>query len=126
MPETIYYDGHCGLCHGFIKFVLARDPGGRFHFAPLDKLPKSERAGLPDSVVVRTPGALLTKSEAALYVLQGLGGPWAMLASVGRVFPVALRNFVYDGIAKVRYRIFGKRDNVCPVVPKELRSRFEM
>jgi predicted DCC family thiol-disulfide oxidoreductase YuxK len=33
---TVFYDGHCGLCHGFIRFLLARDPGGeKFDFAPL-------------------------------------------------------------------------------------------
>ena len=125
MPETIYYDGHCGLCHGFVKFVLARDPGGRFHFAPLDTLPAADRAGLPDSVVVRSANGFLTKSSAALYILQGLGGVWAVLASIGRVFPRGVRDFVYDRIARIRYQIFGKRDDVCPVVPKELRSRFE-
>src|SRR5579885_2416758 len=35
-PELIFYDGHCGLCHGFVKFALARDrEGARFRFAPL-------------------------------------------------------------------------------------------
>ncbi len=125
MAETIYYDGHCGLCHGFVKFVLARDAKERFHFAPLDKLPAVERQGLPDSVVVRTAAGLLVKSDAALYILTGLGGVWQMLAACARVFPKTLRNFFYDGIAKARYRIFGKRDDVCPLVPPRLRNRFE-
>ena len=43
MPDTIYYDGHCGLCHGFVKFVLTHDIEQRFRFAPLDKLSAAER-----------------------------------------------------------------------------------
>jgi predicted DCC family thiol-disulfide oxidoreductase YuxK len=125
MPETIYYDGHCGLCHGFVKFVLARDRKARFRFSPLDRLTAEERSGLPDSVVVRTGDGFLVKSDAALYVLGGLGGFWGLMGSAARVFPVFVRNFVYDCIARVRYRIFGRRDEVCPLVPKELRGRFE-
>ena len=126
MPETIYYDGHCGLCHGFVKFVVARDTSARYRFSPLDKLSPEERRGLPDSVVVRTGHGVLVKSDAALYVLQGLGGFWAFLAACAKVFPRVIRDFVYDGIARVRYRIFGTRDGVCPLVPPELRKRFEM
>ena len=125
MSETIYYDGHCGLCHGFVKFVLARDPEARFKFAPLDRLSVAERQTLPDSVIVRTATGLLVKSEAALYVLQGLGGMWRVLAACARIFPRTLRDFVYDGIARIRYRIFGKRQDVCPLVPPALRKRFE-
>ena len=126
MPETIYYDGHCGLCHGFVKFVLARDPAAQFHFSPLDNLPAVERAGLPDSVVIRTArNGLLTRSSAALYILSKLGGPWVLISRLARLFPRALRDLVYDGIARFRYQIFGRRDAVCPLIPKELRSRFE-
>ena len=125
MPETIYYDGHCGLCHGFVKFVLARDAEARYRFAPLDQLSAEERQGLPDSVVVRTGRGVLVKSEAALYVLRGLGGAWPALAACARIFPRFFRDFVYDAIARIRYRIFGSRDEVCPLVPPEFRQRFK-
>jgi predicted DCC family thiol-disulfide oxidoreductase YuxK len=126
MPETIYYDGHCGLCHGFVKFVLGRDTEARFRFSPLVKLSPEERKDLPDSIVVRTPQGLLVKSDAAFYVLKGLGGFWGGLAACARIFPRVIRDFVYDFIARIRYRIFGTRDAVCPLVPKELRSRFDV
>ena len=125
MPEIIYYDGHCGLCHGFVKFVLAHDRQARFRFAPLDKMPAGERLGLPDSVVVRTTAGLLTKSDAVLYVLRGLGGSWAVMAGLAQVFPRFVRDFVYGAVAKLRYRIFGRREDACPLVPPELRKRFQ-
>jgi predicted DCC family thiol-disulfide oxidoreductase YuxK len=127
VPETVYYDGHCGLCHGFVKFVVKRDSEERYRFAPLDRLSDAERRGLPDSIVVRGPqGSLLVKSDAALHVLEGLGGFWSFLAGCARVFPKSVRDFAYDFIARVRYHLFGKRDEVCPLVPKELRKRFEV
>ena len=126
MPETIYYDGHCGLCHGFVKFVLARDPLEKFHFAPLDKLPAAERALLPESVVVRSAqGGMLTKSTAALHVMQGLSGGWPLVARVGLLFPRAFRDLVYDQVARIRYRVFGRREESCPLIPREMRHRFE-
>ncbi|RYE91302.1 MAG: DUF393 domain-containing protein, partial [Oxalobacteraceae bacterium] len=33
--DIVFYDGACGLCHSLVRFVLARDPVGRHHFAPL-------------------------------------------------------------------------------------------
>src|SRR5262245_12424741 len=80
-PEMIFYDGHCGLCHRFVKFVLKHDPDAHFHFAPLQSsrfesaVEPAQRGKLPDSVVVLTrKGKLLTRSAASLYVMNQLGG----------------------------------------------------
>src|ERR1041385_7423246 len=82
VPETLFYDGHCGLCHRSVRFLLRRDPGGRaFRFAPLqgrtfqDAVSPDRRAGLPDSMVLKTAdGRLLLKSDAWLHILRRLGG----------------------------------------------------
>jgi predicted DCC family thiol-disulfide oxidoreductase YuxK len=132
--ERLYYDGNCGLCHNFIRFLLSEDPfGTRFRFAPLDSdsfrvnVPESTRANLPDSVVIWTAqGRALTKSEAVLHVLHRLGGYWRILAFVVTPVPGLLRNAVYDFIAGVRYKLFAKPEAVCPLMPKELRHRFEV
>ncbi|MGB9009651.1 MAG: DCC1-like thiol-disulfide oxidoreductase family protein [Candidatus Acidiferrales bacterium] len=131
--ESLFYDGHCGLCHRAVKFVLKHDRSGRaFRFAPLQgetfaaQIPAERRAGLPDSIVVLTgDGAILVRSAAFLHILRRLGGGWAVLASVLGVIPRGLRDFVYDFVARVRYRVFGRRDEVCPIVPPELRARFD-
>ncbi|MGA8406299.1 MAG: DCC1-like thiol-disulfide oxidoreductase family protein [Candidatus Acidiferrales bacterium] len=131
--EYLFYDGHCGLCHRAVKFVLKHDRSGRaFRFAPLQgetfaRLVAAERrAGLPDSVVVLTDdGGLLVRSDAFLHILRRLGGRWAASAAVLGVIPRGLRDFVYDFVARVRYRLFGRRDEVCPILPAELRARFD-
>lgn len=130
----VFYDGHCGLCHRSVKFVLPRDPDGtRFVFAPLQgtyirtKLDDDAIAALPDSIVLLEPdGTLRTRSDAALAILHRLGGGWKLLAGVGRIAPRPLRDWVYDLVASIRHKLFKRPDAACPVVPRELRARFEL
>ena len=131
--ETIYYDGHCGLCHRWVRFVLVVDPDGSlFRFAPLQgatfqaKVTESARAGLPDSVAVQTAGGeLLARSAAVVHVLRRLGGGWAALGWAIRLIPSPLRDGLYDWIARVRHRLFARPADICPVMPAELRKRFD-
>ena len=41
------------------------------------------------------------------------------------VVPAFLADLVYDGVARLRYRIFGRRDEACPRLPEDLRGRFD-
>ncbi len=131
--EYLFYDGHCGLCHRAVKFVLKHDREGKaFRFAPLQgetflaRVTAERRVGLPDSVVVLTrDGELLVRSDAFLHIFRRLGGGWRVLGAVLSVVPRALRDFVYDFVARIRHRVFGRRDELCPIVPAELRARFD-
>jgi len=131
--ETLFYDGHCALCHRAVKFLLRHDRGGTaFRFAPLqgrtfkEALSPEQRAGLPDSMVLRTvDGKLLVRSDAWLHILAQLGGGWRILGRVLRVIPRSLRDWSYDFVAAIRFRVFGRREELCPVVPAELRERFD-
>jgi predicted DCC family thiol-disulfide oxidoreductase YuxK len=131
--EYIFYDGHCGLCHRAVKFVLKHDRSGNaFRFAPLQGetiqsyIPAERRASLPDTFVVLTrDGTLLMRSNASLHILERLGGGWRILANILRVIPRGLRDLMYDSVARIRYRLFGRRDDLCPVVPPNLRARFD-
>jgi predicted DCC family thiol-disulfide oxidoreductase YuxK len=130
--ENIFYDGHCGLCHHVVRFVIAEDvEGTKFRFAPLQGstldsfVPTRDRAGVPDSVIVRTTdGSLLTRSTAFVHILQRLGGAWRVIAVIVSLVPRPLANAAYDSIARFRYAIFGRRTNICPVVSADLRIRF--
>jgi predicted DCC family thiol-disulfide oxidoreductase YuxK len=71
----------------------------------------------------RTPDArVVTKSDAALFVAGRLGWPWK-LTRVAGIIPKALRDRLYDVIARSRYRIFGRYEQ-CLVPSEESRSRF--
>jgi predicted DCC family thiol-disulfide oxidoreductase YuxK len=133
-PERLFYDGSCALCHWAVRFVLARDREGRaFRFAPLDSdafrkaAPQAVRTAIPDSLVVETrDGRLLTRSSAVIHILGRLGTPWRGLGAVAGVLPRALLDALYDFVARVRYRVFGREPDACPVIPKDLRSRFDL
>ena len=132
LSEILFYDGHCGLCHRAVRFVLWAGRGGdRFHFAPLggetfQKLvPNPQRAGLPDSIVLRTSeGKLLVRSAAMWHILRKLGGVWRAMAIVFGLLPRGLCDGLYDFIARRRGRWFGPPADVCPVAPGRARSRF--
>jgi len=47
------------------------------------------------------------------------------LAALAALVPEPLRDVLYNFVARVRYRVFGRRDHLCPVVPLELRARFD-
>lgn len=130
--ETLFYDGGCGLCHHFVRFLLAEDrEGAAFRFAPLESAAfraavlEPERTGLPDSLVLRTAdGALLTRSAAVRHVGQRLGGVWRLLAVLAGVVPAGIRDAGYDLVARVRKRLFAPPPAACPIVTPELRARF--
>ena len=75
-------------------------------------------------MVLTVEGRLLLKSDAWLHIMRRLGGVWKLLGGVSRVFPRVLRDWVYDLVAAVRFRLFGLRNDLCPVIPPALRSRF--
>ncbi|MGQ0721369.1 MAG: thiol-disulfide oxidoreductase DCC family protein [Candidatus Eiseniibacteriota bacterium] len=130
--DLVFYDGHCGLCHGTVRFLARRDAdGSRFRFAPLQgeeilrHLADDVRLALPDSIALLDAGGrVLLRSDAVLHSLSRVGGGWGLLAKVLGVVPRALRDPAYDLVAKIRKRLFRRPEDVCPIVPPELRNRF--
>ena len=131
--QPIFFDGHCGLCHGFVQFALQEDHSPQpFSFAPLQgdfvrrTVPDDVRAGLPDCVVVLdVKNRILTRSAAVIFVMKRLGGLWVPAAFLLSLVPRPLRDFGYDSIASVRKKIFGTTENLCPLVPLPWRGRFK-
>ena len=133
-PDLVFYDGHCGLCHRAVRFLLAEDPtNATFHFAPLESetfrtaIGEDQRATLPDSIIVQTAsGIVLMRSAAVLYALKRLGGIWRLVGTIAALVPVGVRDWAYDWIAHIRYRLFRTPAEACPLVPTDLRARFKM
>jgi predicted DCC family thiol-disulfide oxidoreductase YuxK len=134
-PQTaiLFYDGYCGLCRLAVQFVLNHDRSGTaFRFAPLQGttfqalVPADSRAAIPDSLAVLSrDGSLMVRSDACIHVLRRLGGAWRTAGALAAIVPRPLRDALYDRVAGMRYRIFGRRDNVCPAVAPDLRQRFD-
>lgn len=122
------------MCHGAVKFVAGRDRRGEaaFRFAPLggqtfeSSFPDITSANLPDSMIVETrDGRMLLQSSGVVYILRQLGGPWPLLGRLLGLVPRVLRDAGYDLVARIRHRIVKKPDGVCPILPPELRGRFD-
>lgn len=126
----VYFDGVCGLCNRFVDFVLRRDRRGVFRFAPLqggtasERLSQGRRPGNPElrTLLVEDKDGVHEKSEAVLRVLAELGGAWRLFGIAKRV-PRALRDGLYDLLARNRYRLFGKRET-CRLPTAGERARF--
>ena len=122
---TVLYDGVCVICSAAFRFVAARDPEARFRFTAVqDRLGGRLAAQLgidvamAESNAVVIDGIAYMKSDAAIQVLSRLPRyGWARhLVHV----PKGLRDWVYDRIARNRYRLFGKTET-CLVPGPELR-----
>lgn len=128
------YDGVCGLCSRLVQFILAHDPGAIFSFAPLQSpLGHSLVAGSggnPDELTSLYVFAdyrsahprVLTRSDAALFVVGELHWPWPLLR-VFSLLPKAFLDQAYNVVARTRYRIFGRLES-CLLPRPEFQSRF--
>src|SRR5918996_4413018 len=116
MPDLVFYDGACGLCHWTVRFLLARDRAGAFRFAPLggeafraalgpaaEGLAAASAPPAQQSVVVRTAdGRVFVRSAAVLHALRRLGGGWRLLAGLVGVVPRPLLDAAYRLLAPAR------------------------
>jgi len=85
----------------------------------------ADSVGLALLVVLETltPAERLSfRSDGALGVARWLRAPWSWLV-VLRVVPRPLRDWIYERVARARYRIFGKLD-ACPLPSPAHRARF--
>ena len=126
---NILFDGVCNLCNGFVVFVIKRDPDAKFKFASLQSEEGIELQNEFDMVQERIQTMVLVnndnyylKSDAVLRILKELNGLWPYLYYFIYV-PRPIRDFVYDLIAKNRYRLFGRQDQ-CMVPTPDLKKRF--
>ena len=113
-----------------MTFVLKRDKSGAVRFASLQGQTAAkllaghpELSGVDSMIWIDSSGRAFTRSAAALAIARHVGGGWAMLASLLRFVPTALRDALYDLVARFRYRVFGRYD-ACPLPSAENRSRF--
>ncbi len=127
--KIILFDGVCNLCNSSVNFVIAHDKKNLFKFAPLQ-----EKVGQnlirefqidpakTDSIVLIDNGRAYVKSTAALRIARNLNGAYPLLYSF-IILPAFLRNWVYDWVARNRYKWFGKKES-CRIPTPELREKF--
>lgn len=128
--KIILFDGVCNLCNRAVQFIIKRDKKKQYAFAPLQGdigqqllRDRGIDTQLVDSIILIEPNiAYYTKAAAAFEIGKSFGGGWKLLGLLEWIPPV-ISNWVYDVIAKNRYRWFGKRE-VCMVPTSDLKARF--
>ena len=128
VKATVFFDGECLLCNGFVDFIMRLDKACYLRIAPLQgstaqKLLPSLPENTEDwSIYYIEAGEIYDQSDAVLRVLYHLGGIGSWL-SFARLIPRSIRNFVYRIIARNRYRWFGRRAT-CRMPNEQEKARF--
>ena len=127
--SIILFDGVCNLCNASVNFVIKHDKKAQFLFASFQSDAAKEimlhfnlENFMADSVILVEGNKVYDKSTAALKIVKKLDGGFKVFY-VFLIVPKFLRNWIYDFIAKNRYRWFGKRAS-CMVPSLELKNRF--
>jgi predicted DCC family thiol-disulfide oxidoreductase YuxK len=127
--DLILFDGFCNFCSRSVRFIIRRDPSGKFRFAAsqsakgevlshaygLGKLPEH-------SIVLISEGKVYHRSSAALRIVRQLRACWPMMYAF-IILPVPLRDAMYNLLSRNRYRLFGRREQ-CFVPDEKIRDRF--
>ena len=111
----ILFDGFCGLCSGTVHFLIKRDKKKTFKFESLQsekgqQILKENNVSNIDSVVFIYGDAIYTRSDAFIGIVRLLPFPWNWIRFT-KYFPKKWRDYIYDFIAKYRYRWFGKYES---------------
>lgn len=125
----VLFDGVCNLCNGAVNFIIDRDPDGTVCFAPLQSdvgervlAERNEIDTSRDTIVLVEKGEVFVRSTAALRIAWHLSGLWPLLYA-STIVPRALRDAVYNWIARHRYDWFGRREQ-CRLPTPALKDRF--
>lgn len=126
---VIFFDGVCNLCNASVQFVIEHDQRNYFKFSALqgeyaaEILPQFKvNPGSLNSTLLLEEGKLYTKSSSALRVAKKLNGIWPLLYGF-IIIPKFIRDWVYDIIAKNRYKWWGKQES-CWIPTPELKDKF--
>ncbi len=132
LETIVFFDGYCGLCSGVVDYMVVRDRDRKLLYSPLQGetartlLTDSEREDLDTVIVVERSGAdvrKFKKSDAILNAIAKINPDLRDLAKGAQIFPKAVRDFVYDLIARNRFRLYPRRD-FCRAPTAEERKLF--
>jgi predicted DCC family thiol-disulfide oxidoreductase YuxK len=125
----VLFDGVCNFCNAGVQFIIRKDNTDYFRFLAL----QSEKGKKiveqfhldPENiqtVILLENGKIYTRSTAAVRIARKLRGGWKLLYGFV-IVPAFLRDWVYNIVAKNRYRWWGKQDS-CMIPTPEVRKKF--
>jgi predicted DCC family thiol-disulfide oxidoreductase YuxK len=123
----VFFDGVCNLCQGSVRYLIKYDKKGVLKFASLqgnyakDFINETEIQSMQS--ILFFDGKMLYKKSTAVLKLSRLLGGWHQLLLLGYILPRFIRDWLYNIVAKNRYRWFGKKDQ-CMLPSKGFENRF--
>jgi predicted DCC family thiol-disulfide oxidoreductase YuxK len=125
------FDGVCILCSGAVHYVLKHEHAQEIRFVAIQSdegMALARQHGIdpenPDSFLFIENNTAFAKSDGVLTLINYVNGP-ARLLRLGKILPHGLRDWLYDHIARNRYKIFGQSAH-CMVPNKNNRHRFSL
>jgi predicted DCC family thiol-disulfide oxidoreductase YuxK len=125
----VVFDGECGLCNGFIAWLIRHDADGRFLITgSASEVGEAvvARAGLEPDITASTllvwDGEAFLRSDAVIRVARALRWPWRAAISL-RIVPRSWRDAVYTFVAARRPRV-ESADPSCGVPPPALVAQW--
>ena len=107
-PLVVLIDGTCALCNGTAAWLARRNVDGVMVFATnqgeVARIAGEPPGGDMGTIVVWDGSRRVVRSAAVLLLLRTLGGGWRSLAWLAWFCPAALRDFIYDQVARRRHR----------------------
>lgn len=127
--KIILFDGVCNLCDASVQFIIKHDDKDIFRFAAIQSELGTRilkhigvNSDSIDSIILYEPGtAYYYKAEAAMRIAKELNSWHKIIGSfafTGKTF-----NFIYDFVAKNRYKWYGKKES-CMIPTAALKSKF--
>ena len=127
--DVVIFDGLCNLCARSVIFILDHEAAPVLRFtslqSPLGMRLLREFEFDPadaETFVLVADGRTYVKSDAAVRLAVYLTGVWKFIGAL-KIIPRPVRDWMYDGVARNRYRWFGRREE-CMAPTRELRARF--
>lgn len=124
----VFYDGDCGFCNHWVKWIIKNDKKDQFRFSALQSnfgqqflwQRNLDRNQFNTLYLWKPNSFYLVKSEAVSKIAKILGGKHALLANLN-ILPRFLSDSIYDKIAKNRDKLSSQK---CFVPTEEERKKF--
>lgn len=122
-------DAECAICSWGARMIHRLDRAGRVRICPAQS-PLGQALLAHHGFQPRDPASWLfldqgrahTDFDAVIHAGESFGG-WGRMTSVLRLIPKPLRDRLYLGLARNRYRIFGRGD-LCGLPDPGLQARI--
>jgi len=125
--NIVFFDGNCALCQFSVQFIIKNNKDNNIYFiSQSSKIAKNflkdNQLDNLDALIFFSQNRIFTFSDAAIEIAKYLDG-WYKYMHILIYIPKPIRDTIYKIVAKIRYKLFSKKDS-CMILSKEQSFRF--